>query len=524
MLAALGGARPVEICETHISYVFLTGRRAYKLKKAVVLPFLDYGTPERRRRLCEEEVRLNRRLAPGIYHGVVGLVRDGDGFRLGDADDPAAVEHLVEMTRFTPDCTLAARVASGEVGSADIEAVARRLAGFHASLPPAVDGDRPLTALRSTASETFCTLHELVSSAQEPLVVAGERFTAAFLAGRGRQIERRARGGLVREGHGDLRAEHVLLREDVQVIDCLEFDPALRTIDVGDDLAFLTMDLERLGRPDLARALLRSYAAHGGDPGPPDLVAFHSAQRAWVRAKVALLQERPGDADGLLGLARRLAWRARGPAPFVVCGLSGSGKTTLASELAAASGLAVFSSDPVRKRLAGLAPSDRARPEHYREEFNVRTYRELGRSVRRELDAGRAAIADATFRRREDRSAFLDALGAAAPEPIFVECAAPLETRVERSARRVASASDATPAVAREQRFDWLAEVGPDRHAVVRTDQPPAAIADEVEAWLDARLARTAGEAGVEDPVPRGIRPGPRPLRGSLPELPSGRA
>ena len=496
MLSALGGARPVEICETHISYVFLTERRAYKLKKAVVLPFLDYGTRERRRHLCEEEVRLNRRLAPGIYHGVVGVVRDGDSFRLGDADDPSAVEHLVEMTRFSEDSTLAARIGRGDVGSADSEAVARRLADFHASLPPAVGGDHPLTALRSTASETFCSLHELVAPAQEPLVMAGERFTAAFLAGRGGPIERRARGGLVREGHGDLRAEHVLLGEDVQVVDCLEFDPALRTIDVGDDLAFLTMDLERLGRPDLALALLRSYAAHGGDPGPADLVAFHSAQRAWVRAKVALLQDRHDDADDLLRLARRLAWRARGPAPLVVCGLSGSGKTTLACELAAASGLAVFSSDPVRKRLAGLTPSDRARPEHYGEEFNLRTYRELGRSVRRELDAGRSAIADATFRRQQDRRAFLDALGTSAPEPIFVECVVPLETRLERSARRVTGASDATPAVAGAQRFDWLAEAGPDRHAIVRTDQPPQAIADEVEAWLDARLARTA-QAGT---------------------------
>jgi aminoglycoside phosphotransferase family enzyme/predicted kinase len=481
----------VEVRETHISYVFLTATHAYKLKKAVVLPFVDYGTAERRRHMCEEEVRLNRRLAPSIYLGVRAVVPHAGGFGLGDADDPAAVEHVVEMRRFEADSTLAARLGKGEVDEDDVDAVAQRLARFHRELPPAATGGDPLTTLRSSADETFRTLHELAPPAHESLLAAGDRFTRAFLSVRGSEIAARARAGLVREGHGDLRAEHVLLDGGVQVFDCVEFDPALRTVDVGADLAFLVMDLEHLGRPDAARRLLSAYVAHGGDPGAADLVAFHAAQRASVRAKVALLQARAEDALALLHLARRLAWRARGAFALVVCGLSGSGKTTLARELAGLSGIEVVSSDPVRKRLAGLEPADRARPEHYTEDFNLRTYGELGRLARERIDAGRGVIVDATFRRRADRRPFVEALGKAPTELRFIECVAPRETLIERSAvraRRREDASDATPDVVREQSFDWLAEAHPGHHAIMRTDRPPRAIAEDLEAWLDGRL------------------------------------
>ena len=487
--AALPG-RPddVEVHETHISYVFLTADRAYKLKKAVVLPFVDYGTRERRRAMCEAELRLNRRLAPGVYLAVRSVAPDGPGFALGDADEPAAVEHVVEMTRFDADRTLAARIARGDVSVADVARVAERLARFHRELPAAAATGSPLTPLRIAADETFRTLHELVGVDDRPLVTAGDRFTRAFLAGRADEIAGRAGAGLVRECHGDLRAEHVLLNGEVEVVDCLEFDPVLRTIDVGADLAFLVMDLERLGRGDLAGALVRSYAEHGGDAGSAGLVAFHAAQRAWVRAKVALLQGRERDARDLLHLARTLAWRARGPLLLLVCGLSGSGKTTLAHELESRSGAPVFSSDPVRKSLAGLDPSERARPEHYEEAFNRRTYEELARLARRELDAGRSAIVDATFRHSADRRSFLAALGPDAPAPVFVECVAPRATLLERSAARArqSGVSDATPDVVRAQRFDFLAEAQPARHAIVRTDQPTSTIAAAVEERLDA--------------------------------------
>ena len=492
--AALPGRpREVELVETHTSYVFLTRSRAYKLKKEVVLPFADYSTVERRRRMCDEEVRLNRRLAPSLYLGVRAIVPEGEGFRLADERDPDAVDHVVEMHRFDAADTLAAWIDRREAGPEEIDGVGRRLAGFHASRPPVLPHGDALEPLRRSADETFRTLHGLVPPDAVAAAVAGDRFTRAFLAGRAGELARRAQAGFVRDGHGDLRAEHVLLRDTVEAFDCVEFDPALRTIDVGADLAFLLMDLERLGRPDLAQGLLRAYTAHGGEPGPAEQLAFHSSQRAWVRAKVALLQGREGDARELLSLASKLAWRARGPFPLVICGLSGSGKTTLAGEVGRESGLEVLESDRVRKRLGGLEPNERASQRLYEEDFNLMTYAELGRLAREERDAGRGVLVDGTFRRHADRQAFLLALGRHADEARFVECVASPDTLAERTAARVregAGASDATPEVVRAQRFDWLAEARGDRHAIVRTDRPPAEICDDVEAFLDARLAQ----------------------------------
>jgi uncharacterized protein len=488
---AFGGeSAPAEVLETHISYVFLTPGRAYKLKKAIVLPFVDYGTRERRRDMCLEEVRLNRRLAPSTYLGVRAVVPAGGGFALADGGDARAVEHVVEMVRFKAAHTLDARVASGSATRADVERVAARIAAFHAGLPPAEGGAEAVAAVRAAAGETFSTLRSL--GAPERAVRAGSRFSETFLAARGGDLVRRAEAGLVREGHGDLRAEHVILDGAVQVVDCVEFDPALRTVDVGADLSFLYMDLERLGSADLAGALLRAYRAAGGDPGDVGLVAFHAAQRAWVRAKVALIQRRRGEADVLLALGRRLAWRARGPLLLVVCGLSGSGKTTLAAELGTLSGLPVLSSDVVRKRLAGLDPEQRARPEHYGEEFSRRTYDELGRLAARRLEAGRGVVVDATFRRAAERALFLARLPAI--QPLFVECTAPDELRVGRLEERAparSGGSDATPEVAAGQRFEPLAEAAPGRHLVLRTERPPAELADEVESWLDGAQACT---------------------------------
>jgi uncharacterized protein len=496
--AIYGDPPSVEVRETHISWVFLAGQSAYKLKKPIVLPFVDYGTRERRRHMCDEEVRLNRRLAPSIYRGVRAVVPRGDGFRLEPADHPDAVEHVVWMRRFREERTLASMVARGAVREVDIEAVGARLAEFHAAAP-VVSHVEQVAATRAASEETFNVLSELCPPPLLPLVVAGRHFTEAFLRKHGRDLRARTRAGCVRDGHGDLRAEHVLLDGELEVVDCLEFDPALREIDVGADLSFLVMDLERLGEPGLARRLVQAYRAGGGDPGEDTLIAFHAAGRAWVRAKVALIRARQigadrqraeGEAQGLLELARRLSWRARRPLLLVVCGLSATGKSTLARELARISGAATLSSDVVRKRLAGLAPTEHGRPEHYTTAFNRRTYAELGLLTDRELGRTGAAIVDATFRDRADRDAFMAPLGwTLGEETRFIECVAPPAIREQRAAARARAASDpsdATPAVVAAQQFDPVSTAGGERHLVLRADRPVAFLADEVEAWLDA--------------------------------------
>jgi hypothetical protein len=340
-------------------------------------------------------------------------------------------------------------------------------------------------------------------------VFAARRFADAFMAGHAAILDARAAGGHVREGHGDLRAEHVLIGETVQVFDCAEFDAALRSVDVGADLAFLVMDLARLGRPDLARTLVDAYRHAGGDPGPDELIAFHAANRAWVRAKVAALRgSAPGtprqrqagardEALELFALGERLAWQARLPLTLIVCGPPASGKSELARALSEVSGLTVISSDDTRKRLAGVPATQRAPRDVYNASATERTYADLGRQAAAELGASGGVIVDATFARRADRQAFSAAcLGLLAP--LVFECRAPAQVIQRRAYRREADprrVSDAGPQIAALLRgqFEPLADdVAADRHFVLRTDQPAARTVEDGIAMLDRRLAEPA--------------------------------
>ncbi len=504
-----GDAAPATVVETHASWVFLTRDRAYKLKKPIVLPFLDYGTPERRHALCREEVRVNRRLAPGIYLGVLAIAATGDGYELAAEDDPRAVDHVVEMLRFDERSTLAARLARGEVADADMTALGRTLARFHAAAPsvPVTGASAPVVERRLRAN-----IHELLDVTEQrgevERVLGLERFTHEFAVARAPTFEARARHGLVREGHGDLRAEHVVLGDggDIAVVDGIEFDRALRELDVADDLAFLVMDLTARGGEGAARALVAAYRAAGGDPGDDALISFYACGRALVRAKVALLRAAQlpvtsaehgacsAAARDLITLAERFAWRARLPLALVVCGVPASGKTHLATVIAAASGLAHLSSDVTRKRLAGLTSQDRAGARAYDPEMNHLTYRELGRLAAAEARERGGVIVDATFRHRADRAAFTDGFARAAPV-LFVECQAPLaelQRRARLRERDPDRISDATLDVAtREARvWDQLDDVAPAAHIALRSDRPADEVLADLLALLDRRIRR----------------------------------
>ena len=492
---------PVELVETHISWVFLTPDRAYKVKKPVVFPFLDYRDPGHRRELCEEEVRLNRRLAPELYLGVRGLVAQAGGWELTGPDDPRATEWAVEMKRFDERDTLAARVEAGTASAGEVAAVGALIADFHRRAHARAAPDQ-LARLTAAVEENFDTLAGTETTPAEE-IAAGRRFGRAFLAAGAGLVERRAREGRVRDCHGDLRPEHVIVGERIEIFDTVEFDPALREIDVGADLAFMVMELGHAGRDDLGAELVRAYREAGEDPGDDRLVSFFASYRAWVRAKVAALRAgelEPGaDRDRVLdqaaafaGIARRFAWRARGAELLVVCGPSASGKTHLSRRLAAISGWPHLASDAVRKRLLGLEPETRAPAEAYSAAMNERTYAELGRLARTELHLGSGVIVDATFRFRRDRETFARAVADAARAPLFLECRVPEEELARRVAAReqeTGRISDADAAqVARQQReFEPFDET--DRaHVVLRTDRPVEEVVDRVEAILDDRL------------------------------------
>jgi aminoglycoside phosphotransferase family enzyme/predicted kinase len=498
-VACAAGGGTVECHETHGSWVFVAGDRALKVKKPVVLPFLDYGTLERRRAMCREEVRLNRRLAPELYRGTVSIVAHEDALAIEDDDEaPGAVEVAVDMRRYNEGDTLAERVRTGTATPGQLRAVGERLARFHATEPRPREAQRAFAALRAAVRTTLDDLQDDEAAREIDAGRVGELrgVMEAALAARRDELLERGRRGLVVDGHGDLRAEHVILTDPVQVVDGLEFDPALRVADVSCDLGFLVMDLEGAGADDLAAALVDGYREAGGDPGDRALLATMACYRALVRAKVDLVGAGRGSkrAGARLEQAVRLGWRARGQQLIAVCGPPASGKSTLARELCAQSGMAHVASDVVRKARAGLAPTERAPAAASGLDATLATYRELGEHAAAAYFAGRGAVVDATLGEPAARDALRGGLGPAAAHLRYVECRVPADEAAARARAReldAGSVSDATPEVAARLAAAWAAldEVPADRHLMVRTDRSTRDVVSDVTALLDRTWA-----------------------------------
>lgn len=492
----------VEMIETHISWVLLAGDRAYKVRKPVVFPFLDYGSLDRRRAMSEAEVRLGRRLAPEIYRGVRAVVMNPDGSpALAGLDAEGAVEYVVEMNRFDEARTLKSLLGREAVSEEDLRRVARTLADFHRNAEPAPAAQAGVRLAAEAVEDNFTTLLPYAEIVGPETLRAGHDFAVSFLHRYRGLLEQRVSDGWIRDCHGDLRLEQIVLDGTVQIPDPVEFEPALRLIDISADLAFLVMDLHDAGAGHLAQTLIEEGAAAGVDYGGRRLLYFYAAYRAWVRAKVACLRadtappgavaEAETEAARFAKLAIHLGWKSRGTQVLLLCGRSASGKSTLAAELGRRSGLPVFSSDLIRKERLGLAPGESAPPSAYSEPETLAVYEELGARV---AVADEGAIVDATFIRRSYRDAFVAAMGPTIPPPLFAQCIAPEQTLLERAARREGEgeeASDAGPDVVAGQRdrAEPLDEVAPERHLVLRTDQSSEASAAQLEAWLNARPA-----------------------------------
>ncbi len=276
----------MSVHETHASVVFVAGGHAYKVKKPVTFGFLDYGTLERRLEACREEVRVNEALAPGIYLGVLAIVPAGDGFRLQPDETSGAVEYVVHMLAFSERSTMKGAIDAGELTRGRVTAVAGVLAQFHRGAEIAADWgpDRLLAVWQRNIREL--ALADPPSD-WHPEVAA--TFADAFVAAHAGELKARAKAGLARDGHGDLRCEHVLLEPSIRVVDRIEFDAGLRRTDIASDLAFLAMDLEASGQRWAARELISAYEAAGMNAGPHALQSFFAAHRAFVRAKVSLI-------------------------------------------------------------------------------------------------------------------------------------------------------------------------------------------------------------------------------------------
>jgi aminoglycoside phosphotransferase family enzyme/predicted kinase len=405
--------RRVRLVETHISWVFLAGARVYKVKKPVDLGFLNFTTLARRRHFCREEVRLNRRLAPDTYLGVVELKGAGRRVRVGGRGRTREV--AVAMRRLPAGRMLDRLVRTGRADPDVLDAVAVTVARFHALAETGGEIDRlgGIETVRGNWEENFAQTDDLPADVLPPEVRKAVRgFVDGFLQAEAPRFAARVRAGRSRDCHGDLQAQHVCCTDPIRIFDCIEFNHRFRYGDTAGEIAFLAMDLDRLGRPDLATRFLNAYFEASGDWEAVPLLDFYRAYRAWVRGKVLGFQV--ADRPALAAPARalfELAARYAGPRPparlLVTTGVMGSGKSTVARAVAARLGAIVIRTDAVRKRLAGLPLHERAAHGFgeglYTPAMSRRTYAEALRLAGETLAAGWPVIVDGSFPTRAER-------------------------------------------------------------------------------------------------------------------------
>lgn len=504
----------VELVQTHISYVLLAGTDVYKVKKPVRFSFLDFSTLERRHHFCREEVRLNRRLAPDVYHGVVAICPDGDTFRFAPEADADAVEYAVHMRRLPAERMLDSLLDRGSVTVTMIDAVARRLADFHraADAGPDVSANGDPAAILAVLQDNYANarpFRELtIPPADDDAIQA---FALGFLRRHEPLFRQRQAQHHIRECHGDLHTEHVCFDPEPVIFDCIEFSRQFRYCDTASEIAFLAMDLDYHDQPDLARHLVSSYAAYAGDSDLPRLVPFYQCYRAYVRGKVDSLKSAEEEVETgereqarlsalrHFALAYRYTW-AYSRGLVVIAGLSGTGKSAVATALRVRTGFAHVNSDVVRKQLAGVAADTHLPTAYaaglYTPAHSARTYEAMLAAARDHLGAGAAVILDATFQRRADRDA-ARALAAACGVPfVLLECCCPDEQVQQRIAQRQrggASPSDADWSVYLEQRRRYE-PIAPDEaagHFRLDTAVPLRAVVANAEGILRQCLAVT---------------------------------
>ena len=450
----------VEHIETHISHVFLAGAFAYKLKKPIDLGFLDFSTLERRRRCCEEELRLNRRLAPDLYIGVVGVTGTPSAPRMGGSGP--VQEYAVQMHRFPQEALLDRQALSGEV----IDRLAEEVAAFHTRIPVA-DTESPFGTPEAVLAPMVENLAQIRSRALLPdpceCLDRLEAWTRARWQVLIPMIERRRRNGYVRECHGDMHRGNIALVDgEIRIFDAIEFNPFLRWIDTASEIAFLIMDLDESGAAPLARRFLNCYLECCGDFELLAMLDLYKVYRALVRAKVMAIRLGQADPDSVqesrdrstyiryLELAESYTARTRPPRLLIACGFSGSGKSCLGRQLREALPLIHLRSDIERKRLFGIseAVSTRASLDAgiYFPTATEWTYARLLRLAEAILGYGYDVLVDATFITGARRARFWDLARRRGVQAVILALDAPLEVLQERIIFRLGAGDDASDA------------------------------------------------------------------------------
>jgi aminoglycoside phosphotransferase family enzyme/predicted kinase len=496
----------VTLQQTHISYLFFTPRYVYKVKKPVDFAFLDFSTLKKRLHFCQEEVRLNRRLAPGLYLDVVAITAGKAGkegvFMEGEGE---ALEYAVKMKRLPAETMLEAMLERETVTGEVIERVARAVASFHkkAETNERISSFGLPEMIKNNTDENFSQTKDFIGrTITRKQYDDIKAYTDSFLSSKKGEFNKRVQKGFIKDCHGDIHSEHISISDGIQVYDCIEFNERFRYSDIVADSAFLSMDLDFHNRHDLTRLFDDAYFSSIGDGAGRRLLDFYKCYRAFVRGKVEgfkLVEPEETETDKreaelkarlYFHLAHLYATGGFRPTMLVLRGLSGTGKTIIADELSRKTDFVVLSSDAIRKGLFGIKPEEhRFEPFEkgiYTTEATERTYAELIEKGTALVETGRSVILDATF--SELKYLKIAASKAKASGAIFhvVECVAEEETirkRLKQRSLEKGAISDARWEVYKKQKglFESLPtpfEGGP--HLVLKTDGPTEGVIQKV--------------------------------------------
>jgi aminoglycoside phosphotransferase family enzyme/adenylate kinase family enzyme len=483
---------PVILHETHISWVFLCGEDAYKVKKPIQNDFIDYSTLDQRRHCCEEEIRLNGRYVDGLYLEVVAITDEATGLQIGGSGE--VVDYAVRMRRFAEETLLIDHLHRNAVEGEAIVRLAQRVADFHRQAKrsdPAARFGTPQT-VRDEALANLDSLADAPLDDRQPELAALGRWTEHFLADHHERFAARLPGGFIRECHGDLHAANVIRWEGQFVpFDGIEFNPELRWIDVLADVGFLGMDLVAQGHLPLSRIFLNAYLEETGDYGSLELYRFYVIYRALVRAKVAAIRggqsgqsdaEQQADWDDCrahIDLATEWTTTSQ-PSLWITHGVSGSGKSTGSAPIITRRGALRIRSDIERKRTLGnLAAEDLPGGSLYSREATEATYRRLETLARQLLDAGFPVVVDATFLQATQRQAFYRLAEASAVPFHILHFDAPdavLQKRIRDRGQQQGNVSDADLEVLAQQRRSIEPLTEAERSFVVEMPQTITAV------------------------------------------------
>lgn len=508
----------IELIQTHISAILLTGRHAYKIKKPVDFAFLDFSTLEKRKFYCQQEVELNRRLSPEIYLGVVEIRFHQGRISIGKGAGEI-VEYAVWMKQLPPDCTMDRWLDRGTLTPEMVEKVAAKLARFHslAATSPEIAAFGELDIIRGNVEENFTQTERYVGRVlPKDFYRKIQENTRRFMENHLPLFRRRVAGGRIRDCHGDLHLRHICLSDEILIFDCIEFNQRFRYSDVAADIAFLLMDLDYHGSPLLSANLASHYLKISRDWPIFPLLNFYKSYRAYVRAKVSCFRlEDPGifpsakvsareEARCYFRLSHDYALKLNRPVLLVLCGLMGTGKSTIARSLSESLGWELLRSDALRKELAQISPSEhRYEKFHqgiYSLDFSLKVYRAIFRRASDFLHSGRSVILDGSFKKERDRQEALAVAWKGNADFLLIECQCAegeIQRRMTLRAKEDSDPSDGRWEIFEEQKKEYEKVVGipPALYLPLNTELPPEECLGQVFQHLLERAGRElAGE------------------------------